>query len=64
MSALLTAEMTARMLGISYSYFRHLMATKPSALPPYITIGKCRRWREETVSKWVEDIEKSQARLS
>lgn len=64
MSALLTAEQTARKLGISYSYFRHLMASDPKALPPFLTIGKCRRWREEAVAEWAEKTEKSQARLS
>ena len=64
MSALLTAEQTAKKLGISYSYFRHLMAEDPKSLPPYIIIGKCRRWREESVAAWAEEIEKSQARLS
>lgn len=64
MSALLTAEQTAQVLGISYSYFRQLLSTNPKALPPFITIGKCRRWREESIEEWTAEIEKSQARLS
>jgi predicted DNA-binding transcriptional regulator AlpA len=58
MSALLTAAQTAKMLGISYSYFRHLMAKDPKAVPPFLVIGKCRRWREESIAKWAEEIEK------
>ena len=64
MSALLTAQQTAAKLSISYSYFRHLMAEDPSKLPPFLMIGQRKRWREETVAKWAEETEKSQARLS
>jgi len=64
MSALLTAQQTAEKLHISYSHFRHLLAETPSQLPPFITVGKRKRWREESVVRWTEDIEKSQARLS
>ena len=57
MSALLTAAQTAEKLNISYSYFRHLMAEDPSKLPPYLLIGKSKRWREESIAKWAEQIE-------
>ena len=64
MSVLLTAEQTADRLSISYSYFRHLLAKDPTRIPPFVTIGKRRRWRPETIDRWFEESEKSQARLS
>lgn len=63
MSALLTAQQTAEKLNISYSYFRHLMTENPSQVPPFIMVGKRKRWREESVVRWTEEIETSQARL-
>ena len=63
MGALLTAQQTAEKLNISYSYFRHLMTENPSQVPPFIMVGKRKRWREESVVRWAEEIETSQARL-
>lgn len=53
MSHLMDAKHCAAYLNVSYSYFRRLLSSDPSALPPYVEIGKVRRWSASGVDEWI-----------
>lgn len=53
MTILLDAKQTAELLHISYAYFRKLLSTSPESLPPFVQIGKVRRWRASDVDEWI-----------
>lgn len=47
------AKHCAAYLNVSYSYFRRLLSSDPSALPPFVEIGKVRRWSASGVDEWI-----------
>lgn len=46
MANLLNAQQFAHFLGISYGTLRNIMSNKPESLPPFIMVGRSKRWRE------------------
>lgn len=59
-----TARELARFLRISESTVTAWVSRHPNRLPPPIRIGKCVRWRRETVLRWVEAQEPEPTRAS
>lgn len=57
MSRLYNAKQLSILLGVSYGHVRRLLSESPESLPPWVPIGKIRRWRKETVEEWLEENE-------
>lgn len=51
----MNAKQLADYLGMSYSSFWGAMKDNPSSVPPYVVIGKTKRWYLATVDSWLLD---------
>lgn len=53
MENLLSASQLAKRLGISLRLLEQLIAR--GEVPPYIRLGRLRRWSPAHIEKWIED---------
>ncbi len=58
----MTAEDLAEWLGMSKQSLYSRRCRDPKSLPQAIRIGRRLVWRRETVERWLEDLERDQAR--
>jgi excisionase family DNA binding protein len=58
--SLLTADQVARMLGVPKTWVYEQSRKKRI---PTVTLGRYRRYRPETIEKWVAELEAEEARV-
>lgn len=57
MTQLLGARELARRLGISLRKLEHMI--ERGEVPPYVKFGRTRRWRDDHVQQWLDDVFKN-----